>query len=131
MTTTSGTIGTTIETIRPLHVADHLFEFKAALEQQRQFRLEQLHELAQADAHALPAVDDVHDHVREILRSGAAAALVNIEHALERLCAGTFGICERCTTRISNERLEILPMSRYCMRCQHVLELGEVESMAS
>jgi DnaK suppressor protein len=106
----------------PTRLVDHLPEFKAALEQQRQFRLEQLRELDEAAIHTSPAAEDVHDQVSEILRSGAATALAEVEDALQRVRAGTFGTCERCATRISYERLEILPMSRYCMRCQHALE---------
>src|SRR5437879_993611 len=102
----------TLDAPRPVHLADHLPEFEAALEQQQQFRLEQLHELADAAANASPAVDDAQDHVSEILRSSAATALTDIEDALHRLRAGTYGICERCTTHIPYERLEILPMSR-------------------
>jgi DnaK suppressor protein len=111
-----------LEAPRPVHLADHLSEFHAALRQQRRFRLDQLHQLAEAAATASPA-DDVRDEVSEILRSSAATALAEVEAALERLRAGTYGSCERCTTHIPYPRLEILPMSRYCMRCQHTLEM--------
>jgi RNA polymerase-binding transcription factor DksA len=112
----------TLDVPWPVHLTEHLPEFRAALEQQRRFRLEQLHELDEASAGASPAVDDVHDQVSEILRAGAATALTEVDDALDRLRAGTYGTCERCATHIPYERLEILPMSRYCMRCQHALE---------
>jgi DnaK suppressor protein len=106
----------------PVDLAPHLPELHAALEQQRQFRLEQLRELTEAAAKSSAAVVDVHDEIGEILRTSATTALTEVEAALDRLRAGTYGRCERCTTRIPYERLEILPMSRYCMRCQHDLD---------
>lgn len=107
----------------PPDLALRLPEFHAALEQQRQFRLEQLRELAAAATSSSPTVDDAHDQVSEILRISAATALTEVEDALARLRAGKYGSCERCATRICHDRLEILPMSRYCMRCQHDLEV--------
>jgi DnaK suppressor protein len=107
----------------PLDLADHLPELRTALAQQRQFRLEQLRELAEVASNSSTAADDVHDQVGEILRTSAMTALTEVEAALDRLRAGTHGRCERCTTHIPYERLEILPMSRYCMRCQHDLEM--------
>ena len=93
----------------------HLPELQAALAQQRQFRLSQIREL-----------DDVHDEVNEILRAGITRALVEVDAALERIRTGSYGVCEKCATPIAFERLEILPMSRYCMRCQHGHEARRV-----
>ena len=106
----------------PNNLAHRLPEFYAALHQQRQFRLEQLRELADAAGHFSPGPDDVHDQIGQILRSSATAALDEVDAALDRVSTGRYGICERCTQPIAHERLEILPMSRYCMRCQHAHE---------
>lgn len=104
-------------------LAAHLAELRTALEEQRRFRLDQLEELSGVAASLQPrASAHVHDEVNEILRAGAVRALVEVEDALERMRAGSYGLCERCATPIAFERLEILPMSRYCMRCQHTLE---------
>ena len=103
-------------------LSEHLEGVRTALEQQRQFRLDQLRELADVGANSQPAIEDVHDEVNDLLRTGAATALAEVEDALDRLAAGTYGICERCSTTIPRERLEILPMSRFCMGCQRVLE---------
>lgn len=110
-------------------LADRLHELQAALQQQRQFRLEQLRELAEGAANASPAVDGVHDEVGEILRASAATALAEVEAALDRMRTGSYGVCERCTAPVSYERLEILPMSRYCMRCQHAHETRSTQDM--
>ena len=43
--------------------------------------------------------------------------LVEIEEALARLDAGTYGLCERCGEPISDARLEARPVARTCIRC--------------
>jgi DnaK suppressor protein len=45
-----------------------------------------------------------------------------IEDALERIEAGTYGICEMCEEEIAPERLEALPFTRLCVSCQSELE---------
>ena len=37
--------------------------------------------------------------------------------ALRRIEAGTFGICEGCGKRVAKERLEVMPFTRFCVRC--------------
>lgn len=45
-----------------------------------------------------------------------------IEDALERIAAGSYGICEMCEEDIAQERLEALPFTRLCVTCQGELE---------
>ena len=105
-------------------VTDHLPELRSALEQQRQFRVDQLDELAAELADVATAADLPRIHVAAAVRTAAAAALADIDAALHRLEHGTYGTCEQCDAAIPLERLEILPMSRLCMRCQHAIETG-------
>lgn len=98
-------------------LGEHLPQLRAALEEQRRFRVEQLAQLS-----AAPGADDAHDQVSKILQAGAVSALAEVETALHRLRLGTYGRCVRCDLDIPVERLEILPMSSYCMRCQHAVE---------
>jgi DnaK suppressor protein len=49
--------------------------------------------------------------------------LDEIEDALVRLEAGTFGLCERCGRAIALARLRALPATRYCFDCQRKTEL--------
>jgi len=44
--------------------------------------------------------------------------------ALEKVKMGTYGICEDCGKKISGERLEVLPATKYCASCQKKLEDG-------
>jgi len=44
--------------------------------------------------------------------------LRDVNHALERIDAGTYGVCERCGNPIGAERLEALPYSTLCVSCK-------------
>jgi len=48
--------------------------------------------------------------------------LDEIEDALVRLEAGTFGLCERCARPIPLARLRALPATRFCLDCQRKAE---------
>lgn len=52
-------------------------------------------------------------HARRQLSSQLAA----IRAALERVKAGTYGTCARCGQAIPAERLEYLPETPYCAKC--------------
>jgi|ERR1700687_2503087 len=41
-----------------------------------------------------------------------------LQEALERVEAGTYGICESCESEISAGRLAALPFTRMCVNCQ-------------
>jgi RNA polymerase-binding transcription factor DksA len=41
-----------------------------------------------------------------------------LDEALERVKRGTYGICEACTLRIGNPRLEAVPSARQCIKCK-------------
>ncbi len=43
--------------------------------------------------------------------------MVDIEAAIARLDAGTYGSCETCHRPIASERLEAIPHARYCITC--------------
>ena len=45
-----------------------------------------------------------------------------IEHALERVEAGTFGDCEECGVKIPKTRLNVLPYTPTCVKCAELLE---------
>lgn len=42
--------------------------------------------------------------------------LLKIEHALERIDEGTYGICERCGNPIEKARLRALPYANLCIK---------------
>jgi DnaK suppressor protein len=51
------------------------------------------------------------------LLSDAKTELEALDHADHRLAEGTYGLCERCGKRISQERLAALPAATICIRC--------------
>jgi len=44
--------------------------------------------------------------------------LYEIDHALQRIAEGTYGVCEVCGAEIEPERLMILPETTMCVRCR-------------
>jgi DnaK suppressor protein len=51
------------------------------------------------------------------LVAAARARIAEVDEALGRVAAGTYGICERCRRPIAGERLEVRPFARCCVHC--------------
>jgi len=49
-------------------------------------------------------------------------ALYEIEEALKRIDAGTYGVCEMSNKLIPHARLEAIPFARFTVECQQQLE---------
>ena len=45
-------------------------------------------------------------------------SLAEVEHALRKINAGTYGICDNCGQPIESARLEALPQATQCMTCK-------------
>jgi len=45
-------------------------------------------------------------------------SLAEVEHALRKINAGTYGICDNCGQPIESARLEALPQTTQCMTCK-------------
>jgi DnaK suppressor protein len=54
-----------------------------------------------------------------------------IEAALKRMAGGSFGVCIACGEDIQSRRLEALPWTQFCLRCQEELELEIGSSLSS
>jgi RNA polymerase-binding protein DksA len=52
--------------------------------------------------------------------------LTYLDRALERIKAGTYGICMECDQPISKVRLEAVPTATLCISCKSKKEQGEV-----
>lgn len=52
------------------------------------------------------------------LRQNLERLLDQVEDALERFEAGTYGLCERCGKEIDPARLKALPYATLCLPCQ-------------
>jgi DnaK suppressor protein len=63
------------------------------------------------------------DQLSELERSQALSRrlkqdLAEVDHALDKIEKGTYGICDICGQPISPERLKALPQTGYCMSCK-------------
>ena len=50
------------------------------------------------------------------------AELCDVNVALEKIEAGTYGLCEHCLSPIPRRRLLALPFARLCIQCRHEQE---------
>jgi DnaK suppressor protein len=50
--------------------------------------------------------------------------LQEMDEALDRIKAGTYGICEECGEPIGLKRLEVRPVAKYCVPCLSKMEKG-------
>jgi RNA polymerase-binding transcription factor DksA len=46
-----------------------------------------------------------------------AASIADIDRALEKVEAGTYGLCDECGAPIGDTRLEALPAATLCVIC--------------
>lgn len=56
------------------------------------------------------------------LEENARESLAEVVAALERIDAGTYGICERCSAVISNDRMDAVPTAKLCITCKEAEE---------
>jgi DnaK suppressor protein len=96
-----------------------LRKLRTELHLQRRFRVGQLQDLAAAFAEPPSSTDEAERQVACALAVAAESALSDIEDALQRFHIGGYGKCEHCAVRIRWERLEALPMARFCTTCQY------------
>jgi RNA polymerase-binding protein DksA len=81
------------------------------------------------------SVDHMADHGSDNFEQDFTLSLVEserrelfeIDRALQRIEAGTYGICEGTGAPIPRPRLEAIPHARYSVEYQRKLEAGEVE----
>ncbi len=58
------------------------------------------------------------EYAKELsIERNASDLLHKVEHALRRIEAGQYGVCEVCGTAIPMERLEVLPYATTCVTC--------------
>jgi len=71
-----------------------------------------------ADAAFDAGSEEMASHLAEL----EAKELNQIQRALVRLKQGTYGVCEACQTKIPVARLNALPYSTLCIKCQREME---------
>jgi len=83
-----------------------------------------------AEGHHLADMDDLggdaHDEETQYkILEIESAELGQIDMALDRIVAGTFGMCEVCEKPISADRLRALPFTSLCINCKRTQEQNE------
>jgi DnaK suppressor protein len=103
---------------------DEILDPRAALTAERDRLRDQVAESIQApDAMTYgsqaAAASQVFDQQRDLaLRERNQQHLAQVEAALARLDAGTFGTCTSCGRPIARERLDAIPWAALCIDCQ-------------
>jgi DnaK suppressor protein len=106
----------------PALTPSRLAGLRAMLEEQRNFRIEQLAQLH--DGNEPTMLRGVDREISDSLAAGARAALDDVLDALRRMDNGSYGICTDCQALLPIERLEILPQVARCIACQRSSTLG-------
>jgi len=68
------------------------------------------------------SVVDISEDVSLGRLSAQREVMVKIDAAIRKLDEGTYGICEECGGKISEERLKVIPFAIYCRDCQEKIE---------
>ena len=72
------------------------------------------------------AASQVFEQQRDLaLRDRAVQHLAQVDAALARLDAGTYGRCIRCGRDIPTARLDALPWAAHCIECQTAIDRGQ------
>ena len=104
------TVVTTTTTPSPAPMAMELF--RVLLESKRDDCL-QRRELALAETTASEPDPVAMSRTATLLRT-----IAEIDAALDRITAGTYGLCVHCEAAIPEERLEFRPFASSCVSCQ-------------
>lgn len=107
----------------PLALEHQLDVLRAQLVEQRGFRLDQLRMLTLARLRTGANSTRASREITASLLVGARSALRDVTAALQRMDAGTYGLCTSCVGAIPVERLEVLPQVAMCMPCQRASDL--------
>ena len=88
------------------------------------------------------AIEKTPDALDEVQRAGErelairnldreATMLRNVRAALRRIADGSYGVCEHCDEEIKPKRLQAVPWTMYCIRCQEAVDRHEFEGSDS
>ena len=65
---------------------------------------------------------------RLALDSRLNSLLVEVERALQKMDAGTYGYCDICNTAIDPARMEALPQAILCISCRQKVKNAKIQS---
>ncbi|NLZ54250.1 MAG: conjugal transfer protein TraR [Thermoanaerobacteraceae bacterium] len=80
---------------------------------------ESLGELSGYDNHPADLGAETFERAKDLgLKGNSKVMLMKVNHALDRINNGTYGICEKCGNTIEQERLKALPYTTFCADCK-------------
>lgn len=82
-------------------------------------QLDEVHRDTSGDLADL-ALDDTEAELTIQIAEAGSKAIGDIDRALKRMEAGTYGICEACGKEIPVLRLKALPFAAKCVPCQEI-----------
>ncbi len=93
-------------------------------------RTELLAAMRQREAIAVDRSPDVIDEIQAAVERERAVleldrtskVLRDVNMALSRIREGTYGVCQRCDQLIGSARLNAVPWTSFCIRCQEELD---------
>ncbi len=101
--------------------------YRTLLLKKREELLSRVKSEPEALATSLRTPDDVEFAVKNFEQDLAAQTvelhsrtLKEVDRALARVAAGTYGVCEGCGRDIPSHRLKAIPWARYCLICQEL-----------
>ena len=100
-------------------------DMRASLEEERKSLHAQLADLGFGETGGLDYDQNFADSSQVTAERGEAEAvakslqetLADVEHALAKFEAGSYGVCESCGQPIAPARLEAKPAARFCINC--------------
>lgn len=108
---------------RLLHLRDSLLDSMSGVAKDTLRSRAEGSEASAFGMHQADAGSDAYDRDFALsLLSQEQDALYEIEEALKRIDAGTYGVCEMSGKPIAHARLEALPFARYTVECQAQFE---------
>jgi DnaK suppressor protein len=108
-----------------LRLHKNLLNRRSELRKRLGLELEELAHTKHSSASGDPAdaaFDASGEEIASTLAELESKELAQIERALRRLKAGTYGKCEVCSIKIPVARLNALPFSTLCVQCQREME---------
>jgi YteA family regulatory protein len=80
---------------------------------------ESVGELSGYDNHPADLGEETFERAKDLgLKGNTKVLLMKVNHALDRINNGTYGICEKCGQKIEEQRLNALPYTTFCVNCK-------------
>ena len=115
-----------------------LDELRQRLERDREYLRVEIEQIEEQEIHAENQYDpefsgygnhmaetgtEIYEQERNLtLEHTLQQQLADVEHALAKFDAGTYGICDNCGKEIAPERLLVLTQASLCINCKERLE---------